>query len=101
MVNGHKLSRWILASAALTVLTLFLINEINKLPSSESRDRLVDGLEWPGALITGLFYPQGIHTGSGSIGAIYLSFISLFGFYWITWLAIFIVFNRVRGDSRQ
>lgn len=36
------------------------------LPYSQTRDTVLDALSVPGALIAGLVYPQGVHTGGGA-----------------------------------
>ena len=65
-------SRWAvfardaLLSIVASLLTGYTVLAIDRLPYSPTRDNISDALRMPGGYIAGLFYPQGIHTGSGS-----------------------------------
>jgi len=78
----------LLLSAALAVVTMALLGLIDRLPYSTTRDWISDAAGWPAGLVVGLFYPQGIHTGNGSIGAICLGIASFVGFYWLVWFVL-------------
>ena len=85
----------LLLSAVLALAMMALTDLIRHLPFSAARDRLSDALSWPALLITGLFYPEGIHTGHGSVGAIYVSIASFIGFYWVAWFLLLDIGGRV------
>jgi hypothetical protein len=82
-------------STALAVLTMMLMGLIDRLPFSVARDRVSDALRLPGVLVVGLVYPQGIHTGRGSPGAIYLGIAGLVGFYWLAWFLLIEVVGKM------
>jgi len=54
-------------SVALALATSILVGlAATYLPYSRVRDRIIDALATPGALLVGLIYPQGVHTGTGA-----------------------------------
>ena len=56
-----------LVSLALGIATFVVIGVVKTyLPYSEAKDRILDALTVPGALIAGIAYPQGVHTGLGA-----------------------------------
>jgi hypothetical protein len=60
------------------------------LPYSPLRDNVTDAISFPGFLIARIFYPEGVHTGSGAPkwGIVFLC--SSFVFYSLLWIAILI-----------
>lgn len=58
--------RRLLWSIALGVLTSMLLGAIaTAIPYGITRDRILDALVTPGAIIAGFLFPQGVHTGGG------------------------------------
>jgi hypothetical protein len=57
-----------LLTSALLAATTFVMLGVAKayLPYSTIKDAVIDALTVPGALILGIVYPQGLHTGSGA-----------------------------------
>lgn len=75
-------------SGALALATSFLVGlAVNNLPYSRFRDRITDALATPGALLVGLIYPQGVHTGTGARFWGVAVLISNFGVYVLFWYA--------------
>ncbi len=75
-------------SGALALATSFLVGlAANNLPYSRTRDRITDALATPGALLVGLIYPQGVHTGTGARFWGIAVLISNFGVYVLFWYA--------------
>ena len=75
-------------SVALAIGTAALTGLIDRLPFSTTRDSIPHALRWPAGLVTSLFYPEGIHTGNGGPGAIYLGVVSFVGIYWLAWFLV-------------
>jgi len=90
-----RIVKELLFSTVLAVMTMVLFSLIDRLPYSTTRDWISDAARWPGGLIVGLFYPQGTHTGNGSIGALYLGIASFVGFYWLAWFLLLDVVGRI------
>jgi hypothetical protein len=88
-------------SAVLAVVTMAILGLIDRLRFSATRDRVSDALRWPAGLVTGLFYPQGIHTGYGSSGAIYLGIASFIGFYWLAWFFLLDVVGKIARAAKK
>ncbi len=60
----HK--RLLLISLALGISTSVVIGMMEAyLPYSEAKNRVIDAVTVTGALIAGIAYPQGVHTGLG------------------------------------
>ena len=79
------LKRPLFLSLVLGIATFIVIGVVKTyLPYSEVKDRVIDALTVTGALIAGIAYPQGVHTGSGP---------SLWGLWvMVANLAVYIVF---------
>lgn len=79
------LRRLLLLALGLGIATSVVIGLLDTyLPYSETKIRVIDAVTVPGALIAGLVYPQGVHTGSGA---------PWFGFWAMAAnLAIYVVF---------
>jgi hypothetical protein len=87
-----------LASLTLSYLTLSMISIIERSWNSSRFGDLADIVAYPGALFAGLFYPEGIHTGRGSIGSVYVTIAGNTFFYALLWFA---VLRTVAGISRR
>jgi len=94
--NGsHTLRRIALASCA-GVATGYAIAALDKfLPYSETKDSLTDALRLPGALVARPFYPEGIHTGSGSPTWGYFAIAANWLFYSLIWYFLIFVLRSV------
>jgi hypothetical protein len=90
-----RMAAQVLLSFFLCCATLFLIKAINYLPYSPSRDTLSDFLGAPGALIAGLFYPEGVHTGRGSPGWAYVAFTGNAAVYGAVWFLLIRLLGRI------
>jgi hypothetical protein len=75
---------------------LYLIDGIGRLPYSALRD-VPDVLALPGALIAGLFYPQGPHTGHGSDAWAYVVVAANL----ISYTGLWFVFIRIVRAARK
>ena len=105
-VRPHRLLKQVLLSFVLCFLTLLVIWVIDSMPHSTARDALSDALRFPAGLIVGVFYPEGIHTGSGSPQAAYIGFVGNIVFYSFVWFLVIRVVDKVRrstgsGGQRQ
>jgi hypothetical protein len=91
----------IVGSLGLGFATSVLIGlAANYLPYSQARDVIIDALAIPGALIAGLVYPQGVHTGGARYwGAAVL--ISNFIVYVLFWYACLRLVGYFRGHKNQ
>lgn len=94
------LARDVLLSIALSWLTGHLIAGIDRLPYSPTRDAISDVLRLPGGFVAGLFYPEGIHTGRGSIGWAYIAVAGNVVFYAILWFFLIRIITRIRHGRR-
>ena len=82
------------------IFTLLIAWGVSRLPYSTFRDRVDDFLTLPGALIARVFYPAGVHTGSG---APHWGDLVLWGnvaTYTVLWFAVLTVINRWSGRRR-
>ena len=90
----------ILLSAMLTVVTIEGVGALNHLPYSTTRDRITDALSLPGGLIAGLFYPQGIHTGSGAPNWGIVAALSNAIFYLVLWFLVLSLLHFPRSKPK-
>jgi len=95
--RASKVLKQAFVSFLLSGLTIFAISRIDRLPYSPTWVRLSDALEFPGYVIAGLFYPQGIHAGHGSIGWAYVAVSSLVLFYSVLWFVMIRILNWLKG----
>ena len=58
----------------------------DKLPSSETKEIIIDMMSFPGLFVTGLFYPEG--TESMSVVPVYLILIFNWVFYMVFWYLV-------------
>ena len=86
--EARSLTAHVLLGLGLSVLTMLAISEIDHLDYSRVRDLLSDILTYPGALISSIFYPQGVHTGRGSPGWAYVAIAGNTLFYLLVWFFI-------------
>ena len=93
------LARDTFLSIVASFLTACAISAIDRLPYSPTRDTMTDALRMPGGFIAGLFYPQGIHTGSGSPHWADVAVAGNLTFYAIIWfVCIRTAFLLIRND---
>lgn len=99
-------SRWAIfvrdavLSLALTWLLMYALAAVDRLPYSTTRDAIHDIVLMPGAFIAGVFYPQGIHTGRGSIGWAYVAVAGNGVFYALLWFLLIRIVSRIRQGRR-
>jgi len=78
--------RTLMQSLVLSILTLFIIGLAKEfLPYSRLGDIVTDALSVPGALILGIMFPQGPHTGYGVLYWGYYVMVANLFFYLIVW----------------
>ena len=82
----------------LSLLTMLAIGAVDRLPFSSMRDWIHDVLTWPGGILAGLVFPQGLHTGRGSIGWVYLAIALNVLVYWIVWYFLIRIVKKVRTN---
>lgn len=88
----------IILSVALAIVTVGGIALIeHQLPYSAARNHITDALSLPAFLVVRMFYPEGVHSGSGapSWGTAFL--ISNIIVYSLLWWLILEVFLRLRA----
>lgn len=95
---------WSLSLVASTVILIGLIE--TSLPYSPLRDRITDTLEIPALWILSLFFPQGIHTGSGVRYWAYYAFATNLGVYTLFWYLCFnftryLLVRKSKNDSES
>lgn len=61
-----KTTRLLLVSLALGIGTAYAVSALRHLPYSRGRDLVTDALSLPGGILASIFYPEGVHTGSGA-----------------------------------
>ena len=71
------------------------------LPYSHARDEITDALSVPAALITQIFYPEGVHTGKGAPqwGIVFL--LSGVLFYTAMWFIVISIVTRKRNRRNR
>lgn len=87
-----------LFAVAAAVATLALARGLTLLPYGAARDAVSDTMALPGAVIAGIFYPGGVHTGAGSSSWGVVTFFGNLVFYSILW---FVLFSLVRGRKEK
>lgn len=91
----------VLLSALAAVVTLTLTWGISRFPYSTIRDRVTDILAWPGGLVAQIFYPAGVHTGSGSPGWGGLVLWANVAFYFLFWFCVLTILSRRAQSGRE
>jgi hypothetical protein len=86
-------------SGALALATLSLLSVFKRLPYSRLRDSVSDALSLPGGLIAWLFYPAGVHTGSGAPQWATLALVGNFLFYVLLWMIVLTLIQRQRRSD--
>ena len=99
--RGPRLIRDAVFSLVLTLMTLFAIAGVDHLPYSLARNAISDTLAWPGGLIAGFFYPQGVHTGRGSVGWAYVALAGNVAFYTLLWFFLIRMVTAVRQAGQR
>lgn len=92
----------LLIACVLAVITFVLVGWADKhLPYSETKNRVVDALTIPGGSLAGIFYPQGVHTGSGASKFVYFVLAGNFLFYLSVWYAFIWIGGRILSSRGQ
>jgi len=84
-------------SLVLTALTLFVKAVADHLPYSQARDTFSDILDYPGILISSVFYREGIHTGHGSLLWVFVAIASTTVFYVLAWFFVIRIVIKIRS----
>ena len=87
-------------SGALTVITIGAIEGIDRLPYSPTLVRITDTLTLPGGLIARVFYPAGVHTGSGAPNWGIVAAWSNVIFYLMLWFLILSLLHFPRSKPK-
>lgn len=94
-------TRLVFASLGLGYLSGELLGlALSHLPYSEARDRLRDLATLPGGWFGGLFYPEGVHTGSGAPQFLVLAYLTNIATYSLVWFLILVWVRRWRRGRR-
>ncbi len=76
-----------------------------QLPPSETKNLIHDAITIPGALLAGIFYPEGSDTGFGAPGFLYLVLVAHFLVFLAVWYgiiwAISILFLRKKSLRKE
>lgn len=94
------MKRPLLLALSLGIATSVLTGIANTyLPYSEIKIRITDALTIPGALIAGLAYPEGVHTGHGAPMFGFWAMVANLGIYILFWYVVLrlIGYFRHRG----
>jgi hypothetical protein len=86
-----------LVGLVLSLLTILSIGWVDRLPFSSTRDSIHDVLTWPGGFVAGFVFPQGSHTGRGSVGWAYLAVAVNALMYSIAWYVVIRIVKKVRA----
>ena len=87
--------RSLLIACVLAVITFLLVGWADKhLPYSETKNHVLDALTIPGGFLAGIFYPQGVHTGSGTSQFVYFVLVGNFLFYLGVWYLLIWISSR-------
>jgi hypothetical protein len=88
-------------SAALALLTSVGVGIAEAyLPYSETKTLVIDAASLPGAMMAGLLYPEGIHTGRGAPAFAYLALVANFLVYVLVWYGALTVVHLVQELRR-
>lgn len=98
--------RPLVLSVGLGIATSVLVGAAsNHLPYSPTRVAVTDALSFPGGLIAGLVYPEGVHTGHGAPNWGLLVMVSNVVVYVLFWYASLRLVRRFRsrpgGEQRR
>jgi hypothetical protein len=91
----------IFLSAVLAVITIGAIEALDHLPYSLTRDRITDALSLPGGLIARVFYPAGVHTGSGAPNWGIVAAWSNVLFYLVLWFLVLSLLHFPRSKPKR
>jgi hypothetical protein len=79
----------ILLSIGLAVLTWLVLALVEAyLPFSDAKNRVIDAVSLPGAILAGFVYPEGIHTGRGAPGFLYVAVALNLIIYCLVWFGV-------------
>ena len=93
----------VIVSLVAGTATVGLVHALTLFPYSAPRDAVSDVLSMPGAFVAGIFYPAGVHTGTGAPAWATMAFAGNLLFYaslWFVTLAIFQSRRRRTGARR-
>ncbi len=95
----------VLLSVGLGLLTSITVGILEAyLPFSQTKMRIIDAASLPGAVVAGMLYPEGIHTGRGAPGFAYIAIVAnflVYGALWHTTLSVIQVLRRSQGPSKE
>lgn len=95
--GADVLKRPFLIAIVLGILTSLVVGLAEGyLPYSEAKTWVIDALTVPGALIAGIAYPQGIHSGSGAALWPFVVVAANLGVYIAFWFLCLRVLHRLR-----
>ncbi len=100
--HAKRLTGVLLSSAALGVLTSVFVWKIDCVPLNPAvRAKITNTLELPGAAVGLLAFPEGIHTGHGSVGFAYVATGVNLALYSVLWLCVFQLFVKIKRSCWQ
>jgi hypothetical protein len=94
-----KSGLYLLLSPVLSYLTLYGISTLKYLPYTPFRGALLDALGFPGGAISSLFYPEGVHTGRGTIAPAYLAYAVNIVVYALLWFFAIQLIRSIRAKK--
>jgi len=87
----------VVGAVGLATATWILLAMIRSfLPYSRIGDRITDLFAIPGAWLTSFIYPEGFHTGQGSLEAVWMTMFSNFVVYILFWYLFLIAWGAAR-----
>lgn len=93
-------SRFALLALGLGVVTFMAIGLVETYwPYSEAKIKLIDAVSIPGAILAGLVYPEGVHTGRGAPLFAPLVMVANFVVYVVFWYAFCAVGRALRRSA--
>jgi len=96
------LERPLLVSLALGIATFVVIGVVDTyLPYSEAKIRVIDAATVTGALIAGLVYPEGVHTGRGAPLFGLWAMVANLAVYTVFWYVCLLLARMWRNSPRR
>jgi hypothetical protein len=90
----------ILLSIGLGYVSCWLVGRIDRLPYSPFRDQVSDALAIPGGFVAAIFYPQGVHTGSGAAAWGLVAYAANVAFYSVAWFVVLVLLSKWQTRNR-
>lgn len=94
-----KTTRLLLVSLVFGVGTAYAISALRHLPYSRGRDLVTDTLSVPGGVLASIFYPEGVHTGSGAATWPVVAFGGNLLCYTLLWFLLLWVVAKLRHSK--